>query len=246
MRLLPPLLLTFTVLSMAACGAASAATAPSKVTVYRCTGQAGRLTLRDSPCIAGEHQVARDMLRPTDPPRRAVAASTKIVRGVERLPRDRVVYVTPPRTSYDCATPDGEHYTSDSPEGNPRWVPLWTLGYPATGYPLMPGPGIQEGGYGGRVDYRSGNSRVTLDAGRRYVSPGGGYGGYGGAPVVYAPAGSWIRDRCNPIPAAEACDQLRDRRDALDARYTSALQSEREAIVREERGIDARLGGECQ
>lgn len=232
-----------------AVGAGSAA----QVTVYRCTSPGGRLTLRDSPCIAGEHQQVRAMLRPTDPPRAAVSAIPPTRRRVDSPSRDRVVYVTPPRTSYECVTPDGARYSSESPEGNPRWVPLWTLGYPVAAYPTLPGPVVQEGGFGGRVDYRSGNTRITVGGGRRFQTPGGyggtygGYGnGYDGPPVVYAPAGTWIRDTCNPIPAAEACDQLRDRRDALDVRYTSALQSERDAIVREERGIDARLGSDCR
>jgi hypothetical protein len=63
---------------------------------------------------------------------------------------------------------------------------------------------------------------------------------------VYAPAGTWVRDTCHAIPAAEACARLQDRRDQLDRRYNSALQGDRDAIVREQRGIDARLSAECR
>src|SRR5690606_8908296 len=34
-----------------------------------------------------------------------------------------------PAPMYECTTPDNDTYTSDSPEGNPRWVPMWTLGW---------------------------------------------------------------------------------------------------------------------
>ena len=47
------------------------------------------------------------------------------------------VYLAPPRPLYECITPDDVTYTSDTGDGNPRWVPLWTLGYPV---PLVRGP----------------------------------------------------------------------------------------------------------
>jgi len=58
-------------------------------------------------------------------------------------------------------------------------------------------------------------------------------------------SGAWIRDDCQPLPSAEACARLRDRRYELDRRYNSALQSERAQIAREQRGIDARLASDC-
>jgi hypothetical protein len=181
------------------------------------------------------------MLRPTDPPpHRAVTTAPRPAparAAVDAAPvMPRVVYVTPPRTTYECTTPDGERYTSESAEGNPRWVPLWTLGYPAAVLPEA------RGGYGGTIEYRDRTARVRIDGGRQWRVP----GTVVGPSSVYAPAGTWIRDVCHPLPAAEACARLQDRRDALDRRYNSALQSEREAIVREQRGIDARLSGECR
>ena len=212
----------------------SAAPAPP-VTIYRCTDASGHLTLRDSPCKRGERRDVRTMLRPTDPPpSRAVS-----MRGREptaAAPMTQVVYRTAPRPVYECITPDGERYTSASAEGDPRWVPLWTLGYPAVDI----APPMVEGGYGARIDRRSGGTRVRVDAGRRWRYPGYGYG----VPVATA-GGTWVRDACAPLPATEACAQLRDRREALDRRWFSALQGDRDAIEREQRRIDAELGESC-
>lgn len=219
---------------------APAAPAPAQVTIYRCTDAAGRMSLRDSPCRKGERQQVRTMLRPTDPPpHRRVATPAPATRAptVELVPaQPRVVYVTPPRPTYDCTTPDGQRYTSESPEGNPRWVPLWV-----TGMPVVVAPEVH-GGYGGHVDVRRGGTRLRIGGGHQWRVP----GTVVGPSSVYAPAGTWVRDVCHPLPPAEVCARLLDRREQLDRRYHSALQGDRDAIVREQRGIDARLGAECR
>lgn len=217
-----------------------AATPLPSVTIYRCTDARGHLALRDSPCRAGERQDVRTMLRPTDPPR-AAAAPRPRDRSPAVLPPTRVVYRTPPRPVYECITPDGERYTSATPEGNPRWVPLWTLGYPA----VMTAPPMVEGGYGAHIEHRGGGTLVRVDAGQHWRSPGygGGYPGYGTA--VVPTGGTWVRDACEPLPAADACATLHDRRDDLDRRWFSALQGDRVAIEREQRRIDAQLDESC-
>ena len=43
----------------------------------------------------------------------------------------RHVYIQPPQPMYECVSEDGDRYTSDNNEGNPRWVPYWSAGYPA-------------------------------------------------------------------------------------------------------------------
>ena len=113
--------------------AAIAGVPAAEVTIYRCTDAQGRLTLRDTPCRKGERQETRTMQRPTDPPRRSMP---KVIGRRQRAkpPRRRRAFVVqPPRPLYECVTPDGAIYTSESGEGNPRWVPLWTLGYPVWG-----------------------------------------------------------------------------------------------------------------
>ncbi|WP_052116507.1 DUF4124 domain-containing protein [Noviluteimonas dokdonensis] len=116
--------------AFAACRVAHA----QDVTIYRCIDGKGHLTLRDTPCGKDEKQEQRTMTRPQDAPRKP--AAPKVAEAPS--PRDddrsyvegREVYLAPPRPLYECITPDGMRYTSDTSEGNPRWVPLWTLGYP--------------------------------------------------------------------------------------------------------------------
>src|SRR5690606_2028106 len=92
----------------------------------------GQLTLRDTPCAKGETQEIRSMTRPIDPapiqaPAAAIPASSS---APAPAPQTTVIYRTPPQPMYECIAPDGSRYASDTGEGNPRWVPLWTLGYP--------------------------------------------------------------------------------------------------------------------
>src|SRR3546814_18021697 len=49
--------------------ATSGATAQeSDITIYRCPGAAGHLTVQDSPCAADQSQQVRRMIQPIDPP----------------------------------------------------------------------------------------------------------------------------------------------------------------------------------
>lgn len=204
----------------------------AEVTIYRCTNGQGRLTLRDTPCRAGQAQQTRTMLRPADPPaRRAAPVAIAPPAPAERT---RVVVMTAPRPVYECVTPDGERYTSESDAGQPRWVPLWTDVYPI----LQPRPA--DGVYG-RLGGRLGrDGRVDLHLGDRHRRPRPVLPAYG-----YAMGGTWVRDTCHRLPAGEACARLRDRRYELDRRYHSALQSERVRITTEQRGIDAQLAQDC-
>lgn len=245
-----------------ACGSASAA----EVVIYRCTDAQGGLTLRDSPCRAGERQQMRSMQRPVDPPPRPAAVAPPAT-PAPAPERTRIVVVTPPRPLYECVTPAGERYTSESDAGRPRWEPVWTTGVVpwAGGYPN----GVQHrrhGGLHGLIEGRVGNvGRYAVQAGgsahgplepplRPPLHPPPDPGqppvhrppGYGPPlAAVAVPAGTWVRDACHPLPPAEVCARLRDERYALDRRYHSALQGERVRITTEQRGIDARLASDC-
>lgn len=148
MRLLTISALALTLVPALAAGAQ----AQDDVRVYRCTDERGRVALRDSPCDGGQRQEVRTMLRPVDgtpierlapPPPAAVPP-----------PAPQIIVVNAPQPMYRCIRPDGSSYTSDSSEGNPRWVPLWTLGYgPPRGRPPDYGGGGRPPragiGYGG-------------------------------------------------------------------------------------------------
>ena len=225
---LPPVSSLFVALVLVA-PAGSAATAAGQVTIYRCVDAKGRLALRDTPCLKGERQETRTMVRPKDaPPRPAAATPARSPTRDDATPA-RVVVAYPPRPMYECVTPDGDRYTSDSPEGNPRWVPLWTLGYPVV--PVFP---RREDS----VDFRLGNRNVEIRGGSRSVT------GPLLPPAAYG-AGTWIRDRCHALPPAEVCDRLEDRRDEIRRRFFNAMPSERDVLRVEERGNNARLAQDC-
>lgn len=211
------------------------ALAADDVRIYRCVGSNGAVALQDKPCTAGRQEV-RDMQRPRDPPPRVVSSATTPP-APEPAPvmRDREVrhvYIQPPQPMYECVTEDGDRYTSDSNEGNPRWVPLWTTVWYPQGH----------GHYGGP---RPAGGSTTIG-----TSIGGGPPIHRPPPVgvgVNVPAGNvLVRDTCHALPPQEVCARLGDRRWELNRRYNSALQSERTAISREQRGIDARLAQDCK
>lgn len=226
--------------------AVMAGASAADVTIYRCTDAQGRLTLRDTPCRQGERQQTRAMLRPSDPAPGASSKPAPAAPPAAPAP-PRVIVVQAPRPLYECITDNGARYTSDSAEGNPRWVPLAVLGYPS--YPRHGGYGGQRYGYAGRLEYRDGPllGRVELGGPRLPRRPPHGPGPGQRPPVIGIayPAGTWIRDSCHALPPQEVCARLRDRRYELDRRYNSALQSERTRITQEQRGIDARLTTDC-
>lgn len=216
-RLLP-LLLMLMLMSLSSLARAE------DVTIYRCIGPGGQLALRDSPCLKGETQQVRSMARPKDPAPGAAPVATPTPPPAMAPAREaQVIYRTPPRPMYECVTADGERYTSDNGEGNPRSVPLWTLGYPMWSH--------RNGGHG---------------PGAPQVPPGNPGTGRPPHPGVVLPVGTtWIRDECYALPQEEVCDRLSDRRYEIIRRYNSAMQGERRQLELEQRGIDARLSNDC-
>jgi hypothetical protein len=204
----------------------AASTQSSEVRIYRCTDSAGKQTLRDTPCPKGQQQQIRDMVRPKDaPPTAKPAAAPKPEPPPQASAPAQVVYLAPPRPIYECVTPDGKRYTSDDDAGNPRWVPLWTLGYPVVR------PATSLGSNIGGAPPRPGSG----------VHPPRGHINW----PVASGGGQWIRDDCAMLPPAEACARLRDRRSAIRTRFFNAMPSERDVLRVEERGINARLDNDC-
>ena len=165
------------------------------------------------------------MLRPVDgtPMARPEAPSAPVADA----PAPQVIVLRPPQPMFRCTRPDGSRYTSDSSEGNPRWVPLWTMGYG----PVRRGPSTRVG-----VEVGDGQGSVQVDSrpGGRPVPQGGYYGG-----------GTWIRDDCQPMPQGEICSVLTDRRSEIRTRFFNAQPTERAELTREERTINNRLAQDC-
>lgn len=238
------------------------------VRVYRCVGSNGAVSLQDAPCGTGRQEV-REMQRPRDPPPREVRSDRTPSLPAATPEREvRYVHVQPPQPMYECIREDGSRYTSETSEGNPRWVPVWTSAWlPGRGPggvrpPPRPGPGPRPL----PPIAPMGSGSVTSSGGALTISGGGSRGGgsfsvgsgstqwqtegsaYPGTyHDVVVPGGNvLVRDQCHPLPAGEVCSILRDRRWELVRRYNSALQGERDAINREQRGVDARLDRDCR
>src|SRR3546814_626544 len=94
--------------------ATSGATAQeSDITIYRCTGAAGHLTVQDSPCADDQSQQARRMIQPIDPPPRAEPVEPAALQPAPEPRPQPVVVLHAPRPMYECVRDDGSRYTSD-------------------------------------------------------------------------------------------------------------------------------------
>lgn len=242
-----------------AAGAAAAADAPAKpageVLIYRCTDDQGRQSLRDTPCATGQRQQTMSMVRPVDPPPRPAEAAPAPAPARAGNPPSQYLVVRTPQPMYDCVRPDGSRYVSDNGDGNPRTMPVVDVGVPyyegtslgrRIGAPTPrlgdPAgriePGVRVADSSTRIAIGGRHGHVSYSSQSGYVVPGGyyGYAGY---------YNQLVRDECHRLPQQEVCARLRDQRWQGDRRYNSALQSERNAITAEQRGIDARLNEDC-
>jgi len=209
-------------------GTVPAAPAADAVTIYRCTDTAGHLTLRDTPCAKNQKQQTRNMVRPKDAPPAPRSAPVRVRPVYVPQSSEQTVYHAAPKPMFECATSDGTTYTSDTGDGNPRWVPLWTLGYPLA-FPVTNPRPPPPGGRGSSIT----GGGMQIDRQR----------GFG--PYSYAAAPVWVYDDCHELPPDEVCARLVDRRDAIRTRFFNAMPSERDQLRIEERGINARLGNDC-
>ncbi|MBP7365997.1 MAG: hypothetical protein KA925_00980 [Pseudoxanthomonas sp.] len=213
------------------------------VTIYRCSDAAGRLVaLRDSPCRDGERQQTLQMQRPLDPPPRPATAPAPAPASERPVQEIRIVTVPAPQPMYECTAPDGQVYTSDSEQGNRRWVPLWSVGRPLGPWtrpphrppawpqpPAQPAPPVRPpGGTPGGVPPPA--------PGPHPPRP----------PVVVAiPGGSWVHDPCVRLPQQDVCRRLSDRRFEILRIYHAAMPSGRAELDREQARIDARMANDC-
>ncbi|MBB1473476.1 MULTISPECIES: DUF4124 domain-containing protein [unclassified Luteimonas] len=223
--------------------------AQDEVTIYRCVDARGQVSIGNVPCRDGQRQETRSMARPVDGARPAAAPGTPAPVPAAS-PVVRYVVSQPPQPLYECVRPDGSTYESESGDGDPRWIPLWTQGWPVA--------------IGGRGDVGrrgattpAGNglsappvSRISIphdpprpdpgSPGPRPPPPHDAHAWPGGG------AGTWERDQCHVLPEAEACDRLRDRRDDIRRRFFNAQQRERDTLRLEERGVNARIDRDCR
>ena len=127
MRPLVLLLLSFTLAAVP--GSPAPRAAADGVTVYRCVGAKGVVSLQDKPCQKGTQQTTLQMVRPKDAPPRPVTR-----RDPEPLPAPPPEWEyeplrTPPPPLYLCTSYDGIVRESEVYDPNPRCEP-WVLYHP--------------------------------------------------------------------------------------------------------------------
>lgn len=202
--------------------------AAANVRVYRCVGSNGQVALQDVPCRQGQQQVL-ELARPKDPP----PAAAPTVQAPP--PATPVAAPAPPRVIvvreeplFECITPEGGRYTADDGEGNPRWVPgplvavhVGTLIAPWHALPATAA------------------SPASAGRQRRPASPSPAHRPH--ASVLVPAGGQWVRDSCQRLTRQEACRVLDQQRWELIGRYNSALSSEREELVRQQRRVEERM-----
>lgn len=247
MRMLLPLLVL-----VAAAGTVPPAAADD-VTLYRCTDAAGRVAIQDFPCADGEDQQARTIPRPQDPPPRPEGPATPAPAPAAPPPATAEVVVrAPPRPMFECTTPGGETYLSDSGDGNPRPAPVWYPAGPWTPPGVAPGPrpvtSRRESGIASPGMSTSPGARLTTPPQQRQAPPPParrGHRGHRHPGFGHAYGGGLIRDQCQRLPQARTCSVLTDRRTEIRRRMFNAQPTERAELREEERDITARLNEDC-
>ena len=96
--------------------------------VYQCTSPSGQTSFGDQPCPESHRQEIRTIdPAPPVPVRDTPAPLETSEPDTPQAPAapPTVVIQHTPRPLFECTTPEGSRYDSDSGDGNPRWVPLW-------------------------------------------------------------------------------------------------------------------------
>jgi hypothetical protein len=107
-----------------------------EITIYRCQDAAGRVTLQDEPCAAGQSGTARSMTRPQDPPPRPARARPPVAAADEPPAVDdfpQPAWSPPPPPMFECTDFDGGVRFSEDYAPNTRCVPIGVLGYDLRG-----------------------------------------------------------------------------------------------------------------
>lgn len=112
--------------------------AAAQVTVYRCVDAQGHVRIGDAPCPRGQHGGMRQVPAPSPTPPAPAPAPLFTPAGVAEAPAPGAMAQPAPAPArprlYQCVAPNGERYTSTTPEGTARWVSMWSLDIPvATG-----------------------------------------------------------------------------------------------------------------
>lgn len=210
-------------LSMLAISAAPGiAHAADDVTIYRCVGAGGKVSLQDHPCPKDARQDVRQMIRPQDPPPRP---SQPIVQAPPAAPAPievHIVHQRDPQPLYECTTSNGETYLSQTGVPQARYVPLWTFGF--------------GGGDFTNIGPRT-SMRRTPEASRTFTPSRTG-------PIFFPPS-VYVEDRCERLPQVEVCQRLRDRQDELGTRIFNAQPSDRARFESERQGLIEQMRSDC-
>jgi hypothetical protein len=107
-----------------------------EITIWRCTDAAGKVSVQDQPCPAGQASETRQMVRPQDPPPRPAEPSPPAPAPEPAPAEDAYVgWAPPPPPLYQCTDYDGAVRFSEYYDPNTRCVPLAVLGYDVAGTP---------------------------------------------------------------------------------------------------------------
>lgn len=214
--------LSITALLATAAMAVANAQPSERMTVYRCSNEAGGVSLQDQPCASDETQQKREMIVPDDPPVVGVVpAPTPTPTATQSVsPQEVRVAAVRPQPLYECQRPDGSVYESDTGIPLRHWVPL------ALRLPNRPD-----------MARRIGQPRI--------IAPQPADANAAGANPALLASGTWIEETCYALPAAEACARRRDRLSQLGKDWYLAFPSERDQIERRQQSLREQLRAEC-
>jgi hypothetical protein len=222
------------ILLLSAALVAGGAARAGDVTLYRCVGAKGAVSIQDQPCPRDAHQDVLKMVRPIDAPPRpqAVAVAAPSPPSVEvRVVRDHY-----PQPMFECTNAEtGETYLSDTGVPQSRYVPFWNYGVVdnfsvrgelSDSQALHPSPPL-----------RAPNQPPPPPQRPAHRNPHGRFLG--------GPGYAYVQDSCVRLQQNEVCGRLRDRDDALEKLIFNAQPDERSRYEREQKGVRQQMREDC-